>query len=108
MLTEEDLPPIETMLAWAFFDTRINDDDMGFPDHRLLAEREGAVIRVNRYQQIEFDKSEKSLKLTTPRSQSVLVTSDGIKAGRQQRYAAGSFERWILGDYMSVFLHLNY
>jgi hypothetical protein len=108
MLSKDDLPPIRTMLMWAFFDTKINNNSETFPDHQSLARCEGAVIRVNRYQQIEFKKSERSLKLTTPNSQSVLTTSDGIKAGLQQPYAGGSIERSILGEYMTIFLHLNY
>ena len=79
-----------------------------FPDHQSLIRREGAVVRWNRYQQIEFNKSERSLKLTTPKSRSALMTSDGIKAGMQQPYAAGRIERLILGEYMTISLHLNY
>ncbi len=108
ILEKDDLKPIRKMLLWAFFNKKMGRDNKPFPDGGSLAKLKGAVIRVSRYQQIEFNKAEKSLKLTTLVSRSDLIASDGTKAGKHQPYAGGEIKRSILGDYMTIFLHLNY
>lgn len=108
ILEKDDLKPIREMLLWAFFNKKMDRDNKPFPASGSLAKLKGAVIRVNRYQQIEFNKAKKSLKLTRPVSKSTLITSDGTKAGKHQAYAGGEIKRSILGDYMTIFLHLNY
>lgn len=108
MLDEDDLPPIRDMLFWAFFDQKIIEGDWSYPDHQLLSKLKGAVVRVNRYQHIEFTTADKSLKLLSVKPNSPLIASDGTKAGRQQLYAGGQIERAALGKYMTIFLHLNY
>lgn len=107
ILKEDDLPPIRNMLLWALFDMKITEDCKSFPNHRSLTKLKGAVIRVNRYQQIEFRKPDKSLTISVP-SQRGLIASDGTRAGRQQPYAEGSVERSFLNEYMTIFLRLNY
>jgi len=107
ILKEDDLPPIRFMLLWAFFGAEVNDKDETFPNSRSLINLKGAVIRLNRFQKIEFNKSNKSITLSTA-NQQALITRDGTKAGRQQPYAEGYIKRLILNEYMIIFLHLNY
>lgn len=108
MLDEKDLPPIRTMMLWAFFDQKIIEGDRSYPDHQLLSKLKGAVVRVSRYQHIEFTTADRSLKLLSVKRNGPLTAGDGTRAGRQQLYAGGQIERVALGKYMTIFLHLNY
>ncbi|MHC4545727.1 MAG: HEAT repeat domain-containing protein, partial [Planctomycetota bacterium] len=108
MLDEKDLPPIRTMMLWAFFDQKIIEGDRSYPDHQLLSKLKGAVVRVSRYQHIEFTTADRSLKLLSVKRNGPLTAGDGTRAGRQQLYAGGQIERAGLGKYMTIFLHLNY
>jgi HEAT repeat protein len=108
MLDEKDLPPILTMMLWAFFDQKIVEGDRSYPDHQLLSKLKGAVVRVSRYQHIEFTTDDRSLKLLSVKRNGSLTAGDGTRAGRQQIYAGGQIERAALGKYMTIFLHLNY
>lgn len=107
ILREDDLPPIRFMLLWAFFGSQVTNEDETFPNGRSLTNLKGAVIRVNRFQKIEFNKSDRSIMLSTGNRQALIAT-DGTRAGRQQPYAEGYIERSFLGEYMTIFLHLNY
>ncbi|MHC4085008.1 MAG: HEAT repeat domain-containing protein, partial [Planctomycetota bacterium] len=108
MLDKMDLPPIRAMMLWAFFDQKIIEGDRSYTDHQLLSKLKGAVVRVSRYQHIEFTTADRSLKLLSVKRNGPLTAGDGTRAGWQQLYAGGQIERAALGKYMTIFLHLNY
>ncbi len=107
-LGEEDMALLRRMFLWAFFGEKIMPDDPSFPNHGGLASLQGAVARVNRWQSVEFTASNRVIRLFRPPAGELLVAADGTRAGRDQPTAAGNIERRIAGDYMVLFLHLNY
>jgi len=108
VLTESDLAPLRDMFLWSFFDEKIQADDPSFPNHGGLKSLQGAVAVANRWQQVEFIASDRAVKLIRTPPGKPMMTSGGLRAGRNQPFAEGDIERATLGQYTSFFLHVNH
>lgn len=105
-ISERDLPPIRSMLLWAFLDRKIQSGDVSFPD-RSIRKLKGAVATVGRWQYIQFKMDGQAVELIDLKGDQSPLAPDGSTPSRQGPYAAGSVN-WVQeGKYLVLELDIN-
>jgi len=87
-LDDAGLAAVTQGLRWAFHDQRMHPDDGRFPDQRLLAEHDEAILKLTRHQRIHYKTADRSCNVLLTLQDKELISH--LEAAPRQSVAHGS------------------
>jgi hypothetical protein len=95
---------------WALHGDELLPGEGSFPDHKLLSTRQGALVRLNQMQYVEFRAADGRLRVVSADAERRRVTAHRASAGRDTNmpYATGYVERRRKHGYMALAPDINH
>ncbi len=107
-ITEERLATATLALRWAFHDERMRAVDGRFPDHGLLQKRQGAVLKVGRYEHLLYTSSTKTLRRLSPENADDAELIQLAKPRSEDSFAYGEVTWTEYGEFLTLSLGIDY
>ena len=106
-LKEKDLPPVKSMLLYAFRDQRLDQADEPFPGQQRFSKLKGAVFKVSDHQCLTYTLDDDRIQLTDVEYGRAPRAPDGEPPGFGRSYARGNV-RWLQwNDYLVLDLRVG-